>query len=419
MPESSWLEGTSPAFRLMIASSWLAPDSWMDHQELAIREAIVAAPDWAEYIRLVDRHRTPAVSWAALSRIPELKIPEPVEAELKKRSDSCRMQAIRHSLILAEVLKAFNRADIPVMPLKGPILSFDLYRDVGLRQSKDLDLACPPEDIARAQACLESQGWLLESTFCHLTPRQWKSLYRHEYHLPFIHSLRGTMLELHWHNIVDLPSQTNEQWAKSIPSIWQGCSYQAMHPIDLVLYLCNHGGKHGWFRAKWLGDMARIHAMGQMDWDAAVRQARKAGQEISLLATLRLLELVYGLPMPDLPEALRKKLPTSLINGSLHVLQDPEEPEGRSPVASFRDGLRMHRYGRLALSQRMVWETIKRYGYCRVDFHVLRLPDSLFWAYAPLRPILWLWRRVIRHRPAGESNKNDPSPASTPKPTNL
>ena len=66
MPESSWLEATSPAFRLMIATSWLAPDSWMDRQKLAIRQAIEAGPDWTEYIRLVDRHRTPALSWAAL-----------------------------------------------------------------------------------------------------------------------------------------------------------------------------------------------------------------------------------------------------------------------------------------------------------------------------------------------------------------
>jgi hypothetical protein len=395
----------------MIATSWLAPASWQDQQEQAVREAIGAGPDWAEYVRLVDRHRTPALSWAALKRVPELKIPEPVKLELQKRSDACRMQAVRHSLILAEVLKAFNRAAIPVMPLKGPILSFDLYGDVGLRQSKDLDMACAPEDIARAQVCLESQGWNLESNYCHLTPRQWKSVYRHEYHLPFIHSLWGTMLELHWHNILYLPCQTAEQWARSIPSIWQGCAYQAMHPIDQVLYFCNHGGKHGWFRAKWLGDLAQIHAQERMDWAVTLNEARQTKQEISLLASLRLIEHVYGLPMPESLEAMQRKLPRSLIDGSLHALKAREEPEERTPVASFLDGLRMHRYGRLALSQRISWETLGRYGYCRGDFHVLHLPDRLFWAYAPLRPLLWLWRRVLHGRPAGVSLKNDPSAA--------
>ena len=134
-------KGLTSAFRLMIATSWLAPPNWQPNQESAIYEAVAADLDWAEYIRLVDRHRTPALSWAALKRIPDLKIPPSAVQQLQKRSDACRMQAIRNSLLLAEVLKLFARAAIPAMPLKGPILSYDLYADVGLRHSKDLDIA--------------------------------------------------------------------------------------------------------------------------------------------------------------------------------------------------------------------------------------------------------------------------------------
>src|ERR1039458_423774 len=112
MPNTDWLQRTSPAFRLMIATSWLAPDSWQKNQEVAIREAIGASPDWAEYLRLVDRHRTPALSWAALKRVPGVEIPPSAEQELRRRSDACRMQAMRHCMQLASVLKAFNCAGI-------------------------------------------------------------------------------------------------------------------------------------------------------------------------------------------------------------------------------------------------------------------------------------------------------------------
>src|ERR1035437_1003389 len=158
MPEASWLQSASPAFRLMIATSWLAPASWQEKQEQAIREAIGAGVDWMEYLRLVDRHRTPALSWAALRRVPGLVIPEPAKKELQRRSDACRMQAVRDSLKLVEVLKGFHSAGIPVMTLKGPLLSLELYGDVGLRQSSDLDLMVTPEDLAKAQACLENMG---------------------------------------------------------------------------------------------------------------------------------------------------------------------------------------------------------------------------------------------------------------------
>ena len=75
MPETQWLQRSSPAFRLMMATSWLAPDSWKENQEKAIRKAIEAEPDWTEYLSLVDRHRTPALSWAALRRVPGIMIP--------------------------------------------------------------------------------------------------------------------------------------------------------------------------------------------------------------------------------------------------------------------------------------------------------------------------------------------------------
>ena len=84
MLETHWLQKTSPAFRLMIATSWLAPDSWQKNQEEAIRAAVGAGPDWAEYLRLVDRHRTPALSWAALSRVPGYRVPEPAMEELQR-----------------------------------------------------------------------------------------------------------------------------------------------------------------------------------------------------------------------------------------------------------------------------------------------------------------------------------------------
>jgi hypothetical protein len=59
-----------------------------------------------EYLCLVDRHRTPALSWAALKRVPGLEIPEPTRREMQKRSDASRMQAVRHSMMLAECCEA-------------------------------------------------------------------------------------------------------------------------------------------------------------------------------------------------------------------------------------------------------------------------------------------------------------------------
>ncbi len=402
MPESCWLEDASAAFRLTLATSWLAPDSWRERQEAAIRKAVSAGPDWKEYLRLVDRHRTPALSWAALKRAADLEIPEPVRRELQQRSDACRMQGVKHSIYLAAALKAFNQAGIPVMPLKGPILSFELYGDVGLRQSQDLDLAVIQEDIPTAQACLEKLGWVLDFTYSSLTPRQWEALLRHEYHLRFAHRRDGGTLELHWREVLDTPDQTAARWERSRASSWNGCRMQAMSSIDSMLFLCGHGSRHAWFRAKWLGDLARIHAEGRVDWGPIVEEAEGTGQQRDLALGLRLLDGVYGLAVPVPAESAGKRLPPRLIDWPIRALKGPEEPPSAlTSWAGLLHAMGMFRYD-LAVHPRKTWrDVLGEFVFRRVDFKVLPLPDRLFWAYTPLRPALWLWRMARRGRAGG------------------
>lgn len=398
MHDAHWLQSCSPAFRLMIATSWLAPELWQEKQEEVIREILGDGLDWAEYLRLVNRHRTPALSWAAFQRVSGLEIPEFIRQELYKGSKGCQMRAIRHAMRLAEVLKTFNSAGIAVMPLKGPLLSLALYGDLGLRQSHDLDMACSPRDLSPARVCLEGLGWHSEESAASLTPRQWQSFLRNEQHLSFVHSQTGDLLELHWRNLYETTDQTSTKWARSYTSVWQGCSYQVMHPVDLILYLCNHGGGHAWFRAKWLGDLARLHTEGKVDWALCLEHARKFGHERVLLSSLLLLKEVYELPVPKLAQAQWRSLPPFLIKRAHHALK---APEANSVLATLMESIYIYRYDQLVLPRQGWWKSLAKFLYRRADYHILRLPDWLFWAYVPLRPVLWIWRRIVR-RGAGQ-----------------
>jgi hypothetical protein len=394
MSGDEWLEQTRPAFRLMIATSWLAPDTWRQNQDAAIVEAVAAEPDWKEYLSLVDRHRTPALSWASLGRVPGIAVPEFARQGLQERSDACRMKAMQHCLLLADVLKRLNRAGIPVMPLKGQILSFALYGDVGLRETLDMDLEVPCEDLGRAQDCLVSKDWRLEETFFSMSPRQWNSFLENEQHINFIHPQTSRMLELHWRNQWETPDATRARWGRSVPAIWQGCSIRAMHPSDTTLYLCCHGGLHEWFRAKWLGDLARAQSMGLLDWKAAWEDAQRSRQTRVLLAGIYLLEQVHGLPKPDLPAEAWLEPSSRLVAVPLQALDHPGEPSGRVSPSKLRIRIRRSRYERLLWPAKSWCDSLSELFYGREDFRTLPLPDVFFWAYKPMRPVLWLWRWV-------------------------
>lgn len=402
MSDGLWLKQSSPAFRLMIATSWLAPDLWHDQQEQAIREAIGAGIDWAEYVRLVDRHRTPALSWAALKSMPGLDIPEPAKRELQQRSDACRMQAVGHALLLADVLKGFNGDGITGMPIKGPLLSLELYGDIGLRQSKDLDIMVVPQDVLRARACLEKLGWRPDEDYFPLSPRQWEALLRHEHHVGYVRPRGMCRMELHWRIYRDADDQTAYRWTRSVSSSWRGHSLQTMNSADLALYLCSHGSDHAWFRAKWLGDLARMRSKRLFDCEAVLEEAREANQERPLLLGLRLMNEAYGLPVPV---ASTGKVPSFLVDGAVRDLEAASGPDLFGPSRRFWWQIRKARYDRLLRPQTPWRKSLVVLSYCRQDFKELHLPDSLFWLYAPLRPLLWVWRRLLRGQRVAMSGK--------------
>lgn len=381
----------------MIASSWIAPESLRDIQDQAVQLACDAGLNWTEYLQLIDRHRTPASSWAALKRTPRVHVPEPIRRELQRRSDLCRCQAMLHLQLLTRILQLLNQSRIPVMPLKGPLLSFALYGDVGLRQSKDLDILVPQEEIRRTQECLESVGWRLGAEYFSLSPRQWEAFIQQEQHIGYVHPQQGCQLELHWRNLWYSTQEMEKHWARSRASELLGCPYRAMSHTDLAIYLCNHGGQHRWFRAKWPGDLARMYCNRQVDWPEVLAHARTVGQERPVLLCLRLLNESYDLAFPNIKGTLRKTLPYPLTNEAVRNLTAPGEPAELNVLAAFKEGFRNLRYNRLLWPNRSWWKNLV---YCRFDFRVLRLPDRLFLLYIPLRPFLWVWRRMRRRHPA-------------------
>jgi len=394
MTSIEWINECSSAFRLMLATSWLAPDGRRPEQKEAIRRACSAGPDWDEYLCLVDRHRIPAMSWASLKCVPDLCLQENVVRELRRRSDACRMQSMLRLHLLAGVLRRFNRASIPVMPLKGPLLSIEMYGDPGLRQSKDLDILVRREHVAAAQACLEETGWSRCEKSSILTQRQLEFNMRHEHHTDYVHARTDCELELHWRTVWESPEEAGDHMDRSLTAEWQGCTYQAMDRIDLTLYLCNHGSNHAWFRAKWLGDLARIHAAGSVDWMAALTRARQSGAERPLLLCLRLLEDAYRIPAPSAARNSIRALPPVLIGKSIRELITLAEPCTRGSLASLLDRFRNARFSRRLWPARSLWESIAAVALCPADIKLLCLPDRLFWLYLPLRPFLWIWRRV-------------------------
>jgi hypothetical protein len=87
-------------------------------------------------------------------------------------------------------------------------------------------------------------------------------------------------------------------------------------------------------------------------------------------------------------------LPPAIVAKALRELRAPDEREERGAFPRVFEEIRSYRYKRQLWPYRSRWENFAEVTVRRVDFKVLRLPDSLFWLYIPLRPFLWTWRHV-------------------------
>ena len=104
--------------------------------------------DWTALLRLAAAHAVTPMLYAALR---DQSIPEAVQENLRcALEESVRRMA--QSGEFARVAGLFEERGIPMVALKGPLLSRYLYGDLGARTSGDIDLLAKPKDVARIHA---------------------------------------------------------------------------------------------------------------------------------------------------------------------------------------------------------------------------------------------------------------------------
>jgi hypothetical protein len=337
----------------------------------------------------------PALSYAALRQGPVESVPSATAIALRERDRAARLQAIVQAQKTVQLVRAFTIAGIPVIPLKGVVLSQRLYSDFALRHSKDIDLLVHPGDFDRAEALLQDRGFRrLPILPGHSpTPRQERYLRALNYHYEYVDA-EGTQLELHWRRQSWSADSMALLWAHTQTTQWMNTPILELDDDLLLLFLCDHGAHHRWFRVKWLGDVAMLLARREPTaWEELFRLAAELDVERPLLQAMLLVQWLYEVPLP--PQALAAIAQDPAIQALAQDALDAiagTEAEGLLQITSA-SRVRFFRQLRKRPDQGDAWRRLALSPY---DFRALPLPDPLFWAYVPLRPFLWLWRHARR-----------------------
>ncbi|ABQ26876.1 nucleotidyltransferase domain-containing protein [Geotalea uraniireducens] len=380
----------SPEFRLLAACSWVAPSSLEQDQAEKIVSLCNECTDWGAFTALVNRHEVSALVYAALRKHADNRFPNNVREKLKGRSEQVRRQALLHAAELVRLIRKFAGHGIEVLPLKGVMLSLQLFGDPGMRHSRDMDLMVKLEDLDRTDRLLEAEGYRRIFPGTGMTARQRRYLVSKNYHYEYLHERLGLHLELHWRCELWTPEQSEELWGQCRPVDWMGVRIKCPAEDALLLFLSDHGARHKWMRLKWLGDVAMLLSRQRpAECDDLLAIARRLDLTLILAQTALLTHWLYGIRLsePLLTLIIREKSAFALATEALDAMLGAEGYR-------FLNGLRDMRYSMCLKKTISHYTALKRLLISPTDFEEFPLPDSLFWLYYPLRPILWIKRHI-------------------------
>lgn len=303
--------------------------------------------------------------------------------QLRQKADINRMQMLQKTSTLLGIADAFAHASIPMIPLKGPVLAYQLYGDVGMKASLDLDILIPKSHFDHAWENLERLGYYTEFNY-KLSPRQRNYLLNNFHHLAFVNG--NIRIELHWEintNRYMTGRSNTEYFEKAEPLEIGGKITHTLHREHLIEYLAIHGSYHAWNRLDWLYDFSHALAANHESLPGISGNMQRAGLGPIFNQSAMLSHILFSNALPN----LKGEISPSLI-------RIPLKEMGKSYSEAKHQGLSRITQKFYLLKLKKSWKyrmhVFSVLGTNQGNWQKLKLPDSLFLLYFIVRPVLYL-----------------------------
>ncbi|HKI55385.1 MAG TPA: nucleotidyltransferase family protein [Anaerolineales bacterium] len=377
----------SPEFSLLLKLTHPSPE--MDRSEI-ISEITAPQFDCKKFQNFIEWHRVTPQAYQQLQQVKD-DLPDGFFGELKSLNTRCRMTSLSMSSWLARVSLQLRTHNIDFILLKGTGLSHLLYGEDSYREVRDIDILVAPEDIDATECILFELGFVRTMPSAGATPKQIHFFNRHKKDREYYHPDSDAILELHTSLI-----EPDHPFHPTLPDLLAAGTSVTVHGERvgtmagnlLWLYQCLHGSLSGWYRMRWICDIALLLKLHQPNWGELLRLAGQYHCRNSLIEAVGLACALYGLPVPDPVQAILKH--------SRRVQRNIEGSANRLFHMQTCMPIMAHAQ-RISFSfptQSLVKYLLFRCFISISDFELVRLPDRFFFAYYLLRPFLFLFRHI-------------------------
>ena len=240
-----------------------------------IRTLIRNGLNWPDVLAIAEYHRLSPVVYEAIAGVAGDLVPP--EQLIALRKATAPPTAIGMALLreLLRLYQAFEAAEIPVIPYKGPVLAWVAYGSFIRREYRDLDFAVPQKYIPRRIALMKDEGYLpqFDSQEAHggqgkAAPGQYA----------FLRDKQKILIEFHTERTLryfPVPIDFQDLNSRLTRVEIGGQRLRTFSNEDTLVMLCVHGAKHFWERLGWVLDVAKLISVREVDWPLVARIAGK------------------------------------------------------------------------------------------------------------------------------------------------
>lgn len=388
------LPPSSPEFRLVCATC-----RWpREARDVAVREALGADLDWVKVAKIAKRQRVWGLVADAL-RTAQIPLPGEFADMLEKRAGQIARRNLASLAETKRLGRLLDAAGIDWITFKGLPLAIEAYGTLSIKMANDIDILVAPADAAQACALLRDAGYHRFSPGPEVSDEQVAAWMHVSKESGWKHPDLGLIVELHGRLMANpalLPQAGIASPRKQV-AIAKGVTVPTLGDAILYPYLFAHGAHHGWFRLKWLADVAAliVHA-GPDGAEARYREAKAAGVGRCAAQGLLLANELLGL---ELHEAFRKELLADathrrLLRVSLDCMggrfeaEEHDSPWARTMVPVILAGLMLRR------GPGYKWREIMSLAANPVDRAQGKLPRGLGFLYPVLGGVRWSGRML-------------------------
>ncbi|MCH6266018.1 nucleotidyltransferase family protein [Neobacillus citreus] len=344
--------------------------------------------DWDKFIDLAMHHRVYSKLYLKIKQYENFTAPKSIIDLLSNQYQKNTFQMLHLSAEMEYISKLLFEENINHLYVKGPVIAKDLYGDISLRTSKDLDILVEINQLEKTKALLLKEGYIEEYQGSILNDWKWRI-----HHVSFNHPVKKVNLEIHWrlHPAPMIEPPFTELWDRRRKSELTKFPVYYLGKEDLFLFLMVHGARHGWFRLRWLVDIRQITSQ-ELDWKKLNLMIEKYNYQKIVGQGLILANKIFGTKIND--EAIlfyNKKSSKLLAEKALFFLENKVEFDNGESSQIAKKYNKRYLFSIRNIKQRIILG-LRVMHPSFSDYETFPLPKQVHFLYFLLRPFLVFWR---------------------------